>query len=442
MNLQRVRKLSEGREGGGPVVYWMSRDQRCRDNWALEFAREEASKRKAPLEVAFCLAPSFLQAAWRQYHFMLEGLRELEADLLRLNISFAVLAGDPPLVLNRHVRERDARLLVTDFDPLRPKQAWLEKALRSLPVPVFQVDAHNVVPCWVASDRREFSARTFRPRLQRLLPGFLDRFPTMRRHPFGRLEGPLIDWKKLEGGLRVDRSVGPVASFKPGEKAARRALRDFIENRLECYATRASRVEDGARSRLSPYLHFGQLSAQRVALEVSASGADAASCRAFLEELLVRKELSDNFCFHEPAYDSFYGLPPWGKRTLNEHRRDPRPYLYAADRLEKAGTHDPLWNAAQRMLAEEGYLHGHLRMYWAKKILEWSPSPEEAMETAVRLNDRYLLDGRDPNGYAGIAWSIGGLHDRPFRERPIFGKVRYMGFQGTSRKTGLVFQAR
>ncbi len=188
------------------------------------------------------------------------------------------------------------------------------------------------------------------------------------------------------------------------------------------------------QSRLSPYLHFGQLSAQRVALEVQAFDADIPAQEAFLEQLVVRRELSDNFCFHEPAYDRCEGFPAWALKTLEAHRRDPRPYLYALDEFEEARTHDPLWNAAQSQMVASGRMHGYLRMYWAKKILEWTESPEKAMRVAVYLNDRYQLDGRDPNGYAGIAWCIGGVHDRAWGERPVFGKVRYMSAGGARRK--------
>jgi deoxyribodipyrimidine photo-lyase len=187
-------------------------------------------------------------------------------------------------------------------------------------------------------------------------------------------------------------------------------------------------------SHLSPYLHFGQLSAQRVALEAQGYDADIPAQEAFLEQLVVRRELSDNFCFYEPAYDRFEGLPAWARETLDRHRTDPRPYLYGLEEFEEARTHDPLWNAAQSQMVKTGYMHGYMRMYWAKKILEWTESPEEALRVAIYLNDRYELDGRDPNGYTGIAWCIGGLHDRAWGERPVFGKVRYMSAGGARRK--------
>jgi deoxyribodipyrimidine photo-lyase len=189
-----------------------------------------------------------------------------------------------------------------------------------------------------------------------------------------------------------------------------------------------------AQSHLSPYIHFGQLSAQRIALEVFKADAGEEVKDTFLEELIVRRELSDNFCYYNLDYDNTNGFPAWARKTLDEHRKDPRDYLYSRDQFEQAETHDDLWNAAQREMAKRGKMHGYMRMYWAKKILEWTPSPEIALETAIYLNDRYAIDGRDPNGYAGIAWSIGGVHDRAWNERMVFGKVRYMSYNGCKSK--------
>lgn len=438
MNPQRINSVAEGLgspAGAGPVVYWMSRDQRVRDNWALLHAQELALGRKVPLEVAFCLVSGFLGAAWRQYSFMLGGLREVEKDLGRLGIGFRVLAGEPASRIPRLLKELDASALVTDFDPLRIKRGWVEGAAARVRVPFFQVDAHNIVPCRVASPKREFGAYTIRPKLLRLLPEFLTGFPEVRRHPF-RPEGSRVktDWKKLADGLRVDRSVGPVDWARPGEQAASRALEDYLENRLADYARAGNDPVADVQSRLSPYLHFGQLSAQRAALEAQRHDRDIPAQEAFLEQLVVRRELSDNFCLYEPAYDGIEGFPAWARDTLDRHRHDPRPYLYGQDELEEAKTHDPLWNAAQSQMVSSGYMHGYMRMYWAKKILEWTESPEEALRVAVYLNDRYLLDGRDPNGYTGIAWSIGGVHDRAWGERPVFGKIRYMSEGGARRK--------
>ena len=431
----RVTVLKAGIERRGPVVHWMSRDQRVRDNWALLFARDLALSLNVPLAVVFCLAPSFLGATIRQYAFMLRGLEGVEQRLRRLGIPFFLLAGDPGREIARFAERHRAAAVVTDFDPLRLKRTWKAAAARLLPVPFFEVDSHNIVPCRAASPKREYGAYTLRPKLRRMLPDYLVPFPVLKRHPHhwkGKV--PAVNWERVLVSVKADRSVPEVDRPVPGEDAAMRSLRKFIENRLPRYDNdRNDPVRDG-QSGLSPYLHFGQLAAQRVALEVMRSAAPERSKEAFLEELITRRELSDNFCLHAPDYDSASCFPDWAKRTLARHRRDRREHLYTLRELEAGRTHDPLWNAAQHEMVASGRMHGYLRMYWAKKILEWTPSPDEAMRIAVRLNDRYELDGRDPNGYAGIAWSIGGVHDRPWGERKVFGMVRSMSYNGCRSK--------
>ncbi len=234
--------------------------------------------------------------------------------------------------------------------------------------------------------------------------------------------------------LDVDRCVSAVDWIQPGEKSARRALRQFIREKLPRYDEMRNDPTKDGQSNLSPYLHFGQISAQRVALEVSKTRGHKESRDAFLEELIVRRELSDNFCFYNADYDNFEGFPDWAKKTLNDHRRVRREYIYSLEDFENATTHDELWNAAQVEMARTGKMHGYMRMYWGKKILEWTKSPEEALEIAIYLNDRYELDGREANGYTGIAWCIGGVHDRAWPQRAIFGKVRYMSYNGCKSK--------
>jgi deoxyribodipyrimidine photo-lyase len=267
-----------------------------------------------------------------------------------------------------------------------------------------------------------------------LLPEFLEEYPPLRKHPFPWQEKSIAhDYRKSVGTLRGD-TVSEADWITPGEKAASRVLRRFIGKKLASYDTRRNDPPADGQSGLSPYLHFGQISAQRVALEVSASAAVKKSREAFLEELIVRRELSDNYCFYNRNYDNFGGFPEWARKTLHAHRNDRREYRYVRDQFENAQTHDDLWNAAQMEMVKRGKMHGYMRMYWAKKILEWTESPEKAMEIAIYLNDRYVLDGRDPNGYTGIAWSIGGVHDRAWNERPVFGKIRYMSYNGCKSK--------
>jgi len=434
MKKDRLFSLNRERFGEGPVIYWMSRDQRVYDNWALEFAREMAADRGRPLGVIFCLVPEFLRAGRRQYAFMLEGLREVEEDLRDLKIPFFLLQGDPVEEIPRFLSDQKAAALFTDFDPLRVKRRWRDGVAERCRVPVFEVDAHNVVPCRKASNRKEYAAYTLRPKIHRLLSQFLDGFSTELEQPFpweGKV--PSVDWDgafRFCGCSRADLPEG----FSPGSRAARRRLDVFLQDGLARFHTdRNDPLADG-QSGLSPWFHFGHLSPQRAAMEALKAAPKAEGTRAFIEELVVRRELADNFCFYEEHYDSLECFPDWAKKTLDEHRKDPREYVYAMEEFEGACIHDTLWNAAQKQMMETGKMHGYMRMYWAKKILEWSPSPEEAMETAIALNDRYELDGRDPNGYAGVAWSIGGVHDRAWPERPVFGKIRYMNAAGCRRK--------
>jgi deoxyribodipyrimidine photo-lyase len=366
---------------------------------------------------------------------MLAGLAEVSRELARHHIPFYLLRGAPGEEIPRWAAALDAALLVADFDPLRIKRAWKDAAAPSLAIPLIEVDAHNIVPCWLASPKQEWAAYSFRPKIRRALDDFLTPFPALLKHPFAAADkNPDLDVPELLASLPLDRGVPPVDWLKPGEQAARKHLRRFVAEKLAAYdQDRNDPTRDG-QSDLSPYLHFGQLAPQRVALEVRDSPAPKPAREAFLEELVVRRELSDNFCWYNPHYDAFQGFPDWARKTLDDHRADERQHLYTPADFDAARTHDPLWNAAQLEMVHRGKMHGYMRMYWAKKILEWTASPEEAQEIAIYLNDRYELDGRDPNGYAGIAWSLGGVHDRAWGERPVFGKVRYMSFKGAAGK--------
>jgi deoxyribodipyrimidine photo-lyase len=435
IDIRRVSLAKTARSLDGPVVYWMSRDQRVNDNWALLYAQTLAAQQQTPVAVVFCLVPKFLGATFRQYNFMIEGLKSVEEKLIKLNIPFLLLQGLPHRVLPDFLKKSRTGALVTDFSPLRIKQNWNRQVAHKVNIPFFEVDAHNVVPVWVASDKQEFAAYTFRPKIKKLLPEFLSPFPKLKKQT-ARWPGAIktVDWNKAYQSLNVDQSVPAVNWLRPGEKYAAKILRQFIKQRLEKYNRERNDPNRDVQSNLSPYLHFGQISAQRVALEIMSIDNIEDTKESFLEELIVRRELADNFCHYNSDYDAVSGFPEWAGRTLDDHRGDPREYLYSKRQFENASTHDDLWNAAQSEMVHTGKMHGYMRMYWAKKILEWSATPEKALETAIYLNDKYELDGRDPNGYAGIAWSIGGVHDRPWPERDIFGKIRFMSYDGCRRK--------
>ncbi len=431
----RARILKDGDIRPGPVVYWMSRDQRARDNWALLFAQSLAKQKGTFACVVFSLVPSFQEATERQYGFMLKGLQLTESILLDLGIPFFLLVGQPVKTVARMVNELQASALIADFDPLRIKRLWKKKVADKIAIPFYEVDAHNIVPCKIASPKEEFAAYTFRPKMNKLLPEFLDEFPSLQ--PQKKVPGSLFtatNWAEVKKSLRIDKTVGEVKWIQPGELQALDAMESFFLKRLQQYAADRNDPSLNGQSNLSPYLHFGQISAQRIALETSKRFPQSASVQAFLEELIIRRELSDNFCYYNTRYDAFEGFQNWARTSLAAHCTDVREFTYDLAAFENAQTHDTLWNAAQLEMKHQGKMHGYMRMYWAKKILEWSESPSHALATAIFLNDKYGLDGRDPNGYTGCAWSIGGVHDRAWFERAIFGKIRYMNYNGCKRK--------
>jgi deoxyribodipyrimidine photo-lyase len=434
MNEKRVKLQKQGERIYGPVVYWMQRDQRVDDNWALIFAQLKAAETNQPVVIIFCLTNSFLGATIRQYGFMLKGLKKVEEKLDALNISFKILIGNQEEVIPKFLKEIKAGILISDFSPLRIVREWKRNVIAKISIPFYTVDAHNIVPCWEASDKEEFGAYTLRPKIHKILPDYLEEFPKVTHqkiNPFGKIINP---WDNIPGALTISKDVKEVSWLAPGEKAAKEMMRNFFTNKYNSYYEERNDPNKNALSNLSPYIHFGHISTQRIALEVMDKKFEDDSKKSFLEELIIRRELADNFCFYNKNYDSFDGFKDWAKTTLNLHRKDKREYSYTRDEFENAATHDPLWNAAQKEMVTSGKMHGYMRMYWAKKILEWTKCPEDAIDIAIYLNDRYELDGRDSNGYAGIAWSIGGIHDRAWFERPVFGKIRYMNYNGCKRK--------
>jgi deoxyribodipyrimidine photo-lyase len=416
----RARELNHHLYEQGIVVYWMNRDQRIDDNWALLEAQYWANEYHVPLVIVFTLKPTFGESIDKAHHriddWMKQGLNLVQQHSERLNIPFVILQGSPEQILPKFLQEVKAGLLVTDFSPLRMMRKSRDTLAMQLRIPMIEVDAHNVCPAFFITDKLEWGAYTLRPKIHRALSTYLVPFPSLKKQT--------LAWTYLGKPFTLTRSKNN--SFMPPNDA----LKEFIANRLVKYEKRNDPNEQ-ATSRLSAYLHFGQLSAQRIALEVRASGLPSES---FLEELIVRKELADNFCLFQPHYDTFEGFPAWAQKTLNAHRNDQREFIYDYPTFAEGKTHDDAWNAAQLQMVKTGYMHGYMRMYWAKKILEWTASPEDALTIANRLNDTYELDGRDPNGYVGTAWAIGGVHDRPWANRPIFGMIRFMNAQGLKRK--------
>ncbi|MGA2411472.1 MAG: deoxyribodipyrimidine photo-lyase [Candidatus Binataceae bacterium] len=416
----------------------MRRAQRAFDNPALETAIAIANQLKLPAAVCFFIRPHRRHANLRQFSFMLDGLADTSARLEKRRIGFILRIAAQSAVdeFGRLCEILHPALILTDRNPLTAPRAWTALIPGSIRVPAFSVDADVIVPTSVIG-REHYAARTIRPPIHRHLDQFLTpvgnravHIPRPRSH---RIE-TLRPVPELLDALPLDRSIGKAEMFTGGTTAALASLKRFVRDGLPHYAERRNAPELDATSHLSPYLHFGQIGPHTVALAVRDIDAPDESRRSFLEELIVRRELAIAFTVYNRHFHSIAACEGWARRTLDEHASDARTPVYTERQFEGAETHDPLWNAAQCQMTDSGWMHGYMRMYWAKKILEWSRSPAEAYAIAVRLNDKYELDGRDPNGYAGIAWAIGGKHDRAWGERPIFGKIRYMSGATTGRK--------
>ncbi len=417
------------------VLYWMQRSQRGTNNAALNLAIDLGNALQLPVVTVFALTADYPSAQRRHYRFLAEGLADAAADLTRRGVTLIVRMGAPELVVPAIVSELRPALVVGDENPVRIGQLWRRRLAERLAVPLFFVDADVVVPT-ALFPKEEYAARTLRPKIHRLWDQYLEPIPNPRAIvlmagplPAGEAVDPDLLMKKLNVG-----GAGEVANYRGGAKEARRRLERFVKKGLGHYAELRNEPTKSAASELSAHLHFGHISPVTIALRVLASGAPSESIDVYLEELIVRRELAINFVTRNDRYDCLDGCPEWGRQTLAKHAADRRPYLYSAQQLEAAETHDRLWNAAQTGMVVTGRMHNYLRMYWAKKILEWSPDAATAFAIAVDLNDRYEMDGRDPNGYAGIAWAIGGKHDRPWPERPIFGTIRYMSYEGACKK--------
>ena len=385
VNPNRVLNLNNKDIKDGCVAYLMTRELRLEDNWGLLFGFNLAKAQKREFKVIISLNEKIYSKRQREF----VNLDVLKTNLAQNNVSYEVLKGD--------LDTEGIGALVVDFNPIDLKS----DLARNVDFAVFEVDSHNIIPARYISDKQEFSAATLRRKVYANIGEFLTEFPQI---------------------FRINKSEAALS------------LENFIANKLETYSVDKNDPNKDAVSDLSKYLHCGQICSQRVALAVLKSSVDRENKETFLEELIVRKELADNFCLYSQSYKTLGGMLNWAKESLSAHRSDIRFYVYSLEEFEKAATHDELWNACQKELINDGKIHGYLRMYWAKKILEWSSSPEDALNIAIYLNDTYALDGNDSNGYVGILWSIGGLHDRPFANRMVSGKIRYMSLDGCKRK--------
>ena len=440
LQLRTKRANTQDFSGGKCIVYVMSRDQRVRDNYALVAAQKYAQSKELPLVVFFNLYSKLEHRVYQHFEFMLDGLQQVERSLKNLNIPFVMVSGSMEKTVPDFCEEYEPGAVFFDFSPLKHSVEQRNTIAKKLNIPVFVVDANNVVPLWITSNKEEYAARTIRSKVHAHLSTFLVEPPQVEKQSVQTPDFPPVDWGKMRNSIQAPRLKKYDIQFKSGEDAAHTILEDFISNRLASYAEKRNDPTEDTLSNLSPYLHFGQLASLRSALAVSvyakkhSSKAIKEGAEAFLEESIVRRELAANFCYYNPDYLSTDAAKDWAKATLEKHQSDPREHIYTLEQLEAAETYDDAWNACQIQMMRTGKMHGYMRMYWAKKILEWSPSPKVALEHAIILNDRYHLDGYDANGYVGILWAIAGIHDRPWGEREIFGSIRYMNFNGLKRK--------
>jgi deoxyribodipyrimidine photo-lyase len=431
---ERVHALNRKIVSSGRyVLYWMQASQRAEYNYALEYGISQANALSQPLVVYFGLTDAFPEANERHYRFMIEGLREVKRSLAARGILMIIRHESPETGALRLSGE--ASLIVVDRGYLRIQRKWREYLAERCDCPVVQIESDVVVPVQTASPKEEYSAATFRPKIARQLPRFLvpleEEQPKISSLALGMESLGVESTDEVMAGLSIDRNVRPVDGYHGGTLEAKRHLEEFLESNLDKYPALRNDPNEDCASKIRPYLHFGNLSPVYVGLRAKEIGGPASD--KFLEELIVRRELSINFVFYNESYDSYSGLPLWSRNTLLEHLKDAREYTYTLEEQEAGRTHDPYWNAAQRQMTTSGKMHGYMRMYWGKKIIEWSSTPQDAYRNALYLNNKYELDGRDPNGFTGVAWCFG-KHDRPWPKSAVFGNLRHMTAKGLTRK--------
>lgn len=429
------------------ILYWMQSTQRLEDNWALRMATVEADRVGKPLLIHQGLDPSYAYAADRFHTFVMQGARELaqRAESLGLTYRFALRRrrDDDRRVLDRLARR--AALVVTDLFPTAGVLERSKRLAERVNCRVLAVDSVGVVPA-ASFHKEEYAARTIRPKLVKLLALALepvdDRAPK-RDMPPALLASLGVDWLDVRlcdlgaevARCEIDHEVGPVAT-QGGLSHARARLHAFVDDGLRDYAERRRHPSDGGgSSRLSPYLHDGMISPLEVVGAVR-RGAPAVQADAFLNEMLTWRELSLNFCLRNPDHGTLAALPDWVQRSMRAHADDGREVTYSLEELERAATHDSIWNAGQRELVATGQMHNVVRMLWGKAVITWTPTYEEALASLLHLNDKYGLDGRDPNSFGGIQWCFGKF-DRPFASRPVWGTIRPMSLERARAKYDL-----
>lgn len=440
---ERISELNDKliNYSGRNVIYWMQSSQRAEHNHALEYAIKLSNDLKKNLIVYFGITENYPEANERHYYFMLEGLKSVKKDLKKRKIRMVVLKGSPEIEILKF--DKTASVVVVDAGYLRHEKMWRNYVSQQISCKFVKIETNVIVPVGAASDKEEYSAATLRRKLERKLDIF-SKLPETIKYE-GQYESNLenIDEIDIDGIdnvinlLKIDKNVKKVSEFVGGTEVSKLLLEEFLKDKLSNYSTKRNEPSGGYCSNMSPYLHFGQISPiyiyNRIIkfCEMDINYND--NKKAYIEELFVRRELAMNFVNYNQKYDSYEGLPNWAKSSLESHLHDERPYLYSMNQLEYAQTHDIYWNCAQKELVSTGKMQGYMRMYWGKKVIEWTKDPRDAYEILLYLNNKYELDGRDANGYTGVAWCFG-KHDRPWGKREIFGNVRYMAESGLKRK--------
>lgn len=446
MNPKRLTHLQEGRHSSNQthVVYWMQQSQRVHFNHALNHAIELANQRRLPLMVYFGLTSNYPDANERHFAFMLEGLHEVKSILDHFHITFVIRLESPEKGVLQYLEH--AAALVMDEGYLKHQKAWrkyvVEETSSKYPnLVVDLVDTDAIVPVKVASDKAEYGAYTLRPKITKLYLQFRDFNRVSIIHNQMKLgfqsNVDLTSIDSILNQLDIDKSVKKSPIYRGGYLEASRLFSIFIDQKSSHYLE-SNDPSTNYTSLMSMYLHFGQISSldllERIFLAHDHGQLDGQVLDAYVEQLLVRRELAFNYVTYQKGYDHFETMTePWAYMTMNEHQIDRRQYLYSPVELEQSLTHDPYFNAAMKEMRDTGYMHNYMRMYWAKKIIEWMPTYKEAYDTTIYLNNKYFIDGRDANSYASVAWCYG-KHDRAWTEREVFGKLRYMNDKGLERK--------
>ena len=391
INPLRIFELNNKPIRNEKIIYLCEREIRVKDNFALQFALQKSKELNLPLKI---IHPKINYNYQQKQEFIDNQIEQAKTLFRNIGLDFEIIEKTPQEI----IKNINPAILIIDFNPIL-KRNYLKKA----DFKIFEIDGHNIVPARFISDKQEYSASTIRRKIYYNIYSFLTEFKNLTS-------------EKVEADL---------------------VLEDFINNKLQYYSENKNNPSLNVTSGLSKYLNLGFIASQRVALEILKSGVSDINKETFLEELIIRKELADNFCLYSKSFKDFSDIPNWAKISFDNHKYDIRPYIYSLEILEKAKTHDKLWNVTQAQLIKEGTIHGYLRMYWAKKILEWMSTADEALKAAIYLNDKYAYDAPSANGYVGILWAIGGLHDRAFADYPVTGKIRRMTYDSMKRKYDL-----